>query len=113
MTITLHKNDLPDGLDFGDSVAVDTETLGLSLTRDPLCLVQLSAGDGNAHLVQMDRSSHKCNEILGARLNTIHNLYYYQELMSNIRQSIEGNHFDDFVAGFYEAYGINKKTNRR
>jgi ribonuclease D len=60
MTITLHKNDLPDGLDFGDSVAVDTETLGLSLTRDPLCLVQLSAGDGNAHLVQMDRSSYDC-----------------------------------------------------
>ncbi len=60
MTVTLHRNDLPDGLDFGDSVAVDTETLGLSLTRDPLCLVQLSAGDGNAHLVQMDRSSYDC-----------------------------------------------------
>ncbi|PHS26927.1 MAG: ribonuclease D [Robiginitomaculum sp.] len=60
MTITLHKNDLPDGLDFGDSVAVDTETLGLSLTRDPLCLVQLSAGDGDAYLVQMDRSSYDC-----------------------------------------------------
>ncbi len=60
MTITLHKNDLPAGISFGDSVAVDTETLGLSLTRDPLCLVQLSAGDGHAHLVQMDRSSYDC-----------------------------------------------------
>ncbi|PHS24390.1 MAG: ribonuclease D [Robiginitomaculum sp.] len=60
MTITLHKNDLPADVSFGDSVAVDTETLGLSLTRDPLCLVQLSAGDGNAHLVQMDRATYDC-----------------------------------------------------
>jgi ribonuclease D len=60
MTITLHKNDLPADVSFGDSVAVDTETLGLSLTRDPLCLVQLSAGDGNAHLVQMDRAAYDC-----------------------------------------------------
>ncbi len=60
MTITLHQHDLPADVSFGDSVAVDTETLGLSLTRDPLCLVQLSAGDGNAHLVQMDRSSYDC-----------------------------------------------------
>ncbi|MDQ7018150.1 MAG: ribonuclease D [Robiginitomaculum sp.] len=60
MTITLHKHDLPADVSFGDSVAVDTETLGLSLTRDPLCLVQLSAGDGNAHLVQMDRATYDC-----------------------------------------------------
>ena len=52
MQLHLHQNDLPAGLDFGDSVAVDTETMGLSLTRDRLCLVQLSAGDGNCHLVQ-------------------------------------------------------------
>lgn len=52
--ITLHKGDLPAGLDFGSSVAVDTETLGLKPHRDRLCLVQLSAGDGNAHLVQFD-----------------------------------------------------------
>ena len=53
MTITHHQGDLPDGLDFGDAVAVDCETMGLNLTRDRLCLVQLSAGDGDAHLVQM------------------------------------------------------------
>ncbi len=52
--ITLHKNDLPAGLDFGASVAIDTETLGLKPHRDRLCVVQLSAGDGNAHLVQFD-----------------------------------------------------------
>jgi ribonuclease D len=51
MTITLHKGDLPDGLGFGDIVAVDSETMGLDPHRDRLCLVQLSSGDGNAHLV--------------------------------------------------------------
>ena len=50
--ITLHQGDIPDGLSFGKAVAVDTESLGLNWTRDRLCLVQLSAGDGNAHLVQ-------------------------------------------------------------
>lgn len=58
MTIYLHQNDLPAGIEFPDGVAVDTETLGLSLTRDKLCLVQLSAGDGDAHLVQLDRDSY-------------------------------------------------------
>ncbi len=52
MTITLHKGDLPKGLSFGSSVAIDTETMGLNPARDRLCLIQLSAGDGNAHLVQ-------------------------------------------------------------
>ncbi len=58
MAIKLYKGDLPAGLDFGSSVAVDTETLGLVARRDKLCVVQLSAGDGNAHLVQMDRGSY-------------------------------------------------------
>ncbi len=53
MSITLHTNDLPDGLDLGKSVAIDTETMGLNPNRDRLCLVQLSNGDGTAHLVQM------------------------------------------------------------
>jgi ribonuclease D len=53
-TIKLHKNDLPAGLTFSGSVAIDTETLGLKPQRDRLCLVQLSAGDNSAHLVQLD-----------------------------------------------------------
>ncbi len=57
MTVHLHKHDLPDGLDFGANVAVDTETQGLSLVRDKLCLVQLSAGDGDAHIVQVNRET--------------------------------------------------------
>lgn len=60
MAITVHKNDLPATLDFGSSVAVDSETLGLNTLRDKLCVVQLSAGDGDAHLVQLDRSRYDC-----------------------------------------------------
>lgn len=52
--IHLHKNDLPEGLSFTGAIAVDTETLGLKPSRDRLCLVQLSAGDGEVHIVQMD-----------------------------------------------------------
>lgn len=57
-TITLHKGDLPAGLELGASVAIDTETLGLNPHRDRLCLVQLSSGDGTAHLVQLDRNTY-------------------------------------------------------
>lgn len=53
MTFTLHKGDLPADLDLGDIIAVDTETMGLDPRRDRLCLVQLSSGDGTAHLVQL------------------------------------------------------------
>ena len=52
-TIHLHRNDLPEGLALGPVVAVDTETMGLNPHRDRLCLVQLSSGDGHAHLVQI------------------------------------------------------------
>ncbi|MEO0823291.1 MAG: ribonuclease D [Pseudomonadota bacterium] len=53
MTITLHHGDLPDDLDLGPVVAIDCETMGLRPHRDRLCLVQLSGGDGTAHLVQV------------------------------------------------------------
>ncbi len=59
MSITLHKGDLPDHVVFTNSVAVDTETLGLNPQRDKLCLVQLSAGDGSVHLVQLDRETYE------------------------------------------------------
>lgn len=57
MTITLHHEDLPDGLDLGSVVAIDSETMGLNPHRDRLCLVQLSAGDGNVHLVKFGPDS--------------------------------------------------------
>jgi len=55
VTIHLHQNDLPDGLDLGPVVAIDTETMGLDPRRDRLCVVQLSDGKGDAHLVQIAR----------------------------------------------------------
>lgn len=55
MTLHHHRNDLPDGLILGPIVAIDTETMGLDPRRDRLCVVQLSSGDGHAHLVQIDR----------------------------------------------------------
>ncbi|MDE2029210.1 MAG: ribonuclease D [Alphaproteobacteria bacterium] len=59
MTITLHAGDLPAGLSFGDCVAIDTESMGLNWDRDRLCLVQLSSGDGNAHLVQLSQERYE------------------------------------------------------
>lgn len=58
MANILHDGDLPDGLDLGPVVAIDSETMGLRLGRDPLCVVQLSAGDGNAHVVQLRRPAY-------------------------------------------------------
>ncbi len=58
MTIHLHRGDLPDGLDLGPVVAIDTETMGLNPHRDRLCLAQLSSGDGNAHLVQFPKGQY-------------------------------------------------------
>ena len=52
MAVHVHRNDIPEGLTFDALAAIDTETMGLKPSRDRLCLVQLSAGDGNAHLVQ-------------------------------------------------------------
>jgi ribonuclease D len=60
LAIHLHKGDLPDGLDLGGEVAIDSETMGLRLGRDPLCVVQLSAGDGDAHVVQLNRPDYDC-----------------------------------------------------
>jgi ribonuclease D len=59
MAIKLHRGDLPADLSFGSAVAIDTETMGLNPHRDRLCLVQLSAGDGNAHLVQFAKGPAK------------------------------------------------------
>lgn len=60
MTIHLHEGDLPNGLDLGPEVAIDSETMGLRFRRDPLCVVQLSAGDGDAHVVRMSRPDYDC-----------------------------------------------------
>ncbi|MBM3579612.1 MAG: ribonuclease D [Alphaproteobacteria bacterium] len=59
MTNFLHKNDLPSDLNFIDSIAIDSETMGLNILRDRLCLVQISGGDGNAHLVQFEPGNYE------------------------------------------------------
>ena len=58
INIKLHKNDLPDDLKLGNVIAVDGEFMGLNVTRDPLCLIQISSGNSDAHIVQLDRSSY-------------------------------------------------------
>jgi ribonuclease D len=58
VTVTLHHGDLPAGLEFGTAVAIDSETMGLNPVRDRLCLVQLSAGDGDSHLVQFAKGEY-------------------------------------------------------
>jgi len=56
--IKLHKNDLPDNLNLGNVIAVDGEFMGLNVKRDPLCLIQISTGKSDAHIVQLDRSNY-------------------------------------------------------
>jgi ribonuclease D len=58
VTTFLHQGDLPENISFGASVAVDSETMGLRLRRDDLCVVQLSSGDGHAHLVRLNRPAY-------------------------------------------------------
>ena len=57
MNYFLHHDDIPSEINFGDIIAIDTETMGLNLQRDRLCLIKLSSGDGNAHLVQISKKS--------------------------------------------------------
>ena len=56
--IKLHKGDLPEDLDLGNLIAVDGEFMGLNVKRDPLCLIQISSGDSDAHIIQLDRSNY-------------------------------------------------------
>ncbi len=65
MALHLHRGDLPEGLDFGAAVAVDTETMGLDARRDRLCLAQLSAGDGDCHLVQFVDGAYDAPRLCG------------------------------------------------
>ncbi len=64
MDIKLHKNDLPDDLELGNSIAVDGEFMGLNVRRDPLCLIQISTGKSDAHIVQLDRTNYKAPNLI-------------------------------------------------
>ncbi len=62
--IHLHKNDLPDDLKLGNIIAVDGEFMGLNVRRDPLCLIQISSGNSDAHIVQFDRDNYKAPNLV-------------------------------------------------
>jgi ribonuclease D len=62
--IQLHKNDLPDDLNLGNIIAVDGEFMGLNVRRDPLCLIQVSSGNSDAHIVQFDRENYKAPNLV-------------------------------------------------
>ena len=64
MDIKLHKNDLPDDLELGNLIAVDGEFMGLNVRRDPLCLIQISTGNSDAHIVQLDRSKYEAPNLV-------------------------------------------------
>ncbi len=64
MNIKLHKNDLPDDLNLGNVIAVDGEFMGLNIRRDPLCLVQVSSGNSDAHIIQLDRSNYEAPNLV-------------------------------------------------
>ncbi|MDC0517990.1 ribonuclease D [Candidatus Pelagibacter sp.] len=62
--IKLHKNDLPDDLHLGNVIAVDGEFMGLNVRRDPLCLIQISSGNSDAHIVQLDRQTYDAPNLI-------------------------------------------------
>ena len=62
--IQLHKNDLPDDLELGNIIAVDGEFMGLNVRRDPLCLIQISSGNSDAHIVQFDRDNYNAPNLV-------------------------------------------------
>ena len=62
--IQLHKNDLPDDLNLGNIIAVDGEFMGLNVRRDPLCLIQISTGNSEAHIIQFDRDNYKAPNLV-------------------------------------------------
>ena len=76
--IKLHKKDLPDDLKLGNVIAVDGEFMGLNVKRDPLCLVQVSTGNSDAHIIQLDRSKYDApNLIKILRDNEIKKIFHY------------------------------------
>ena len=88
MSIHLHQGDLPDGLNFGKLIAVDTETMGLNYKRDRLCLVQISSGDGEAHLVQFQGSKYDAPNLKALMADeSVTKIYHYARFdLATMRQ---------------------------
>ena len=85
--IQLHKNDLPDDLDLGNLIAVDGEFMGLNVRRDPLCLIQISSGNSDAHIIQFDRKNYNAPNLvkLLADENTTKIFHYGRADMAHIK----------------------------
>ncbi len=76
--IKLHKADLPDDLELGNLIAIDGEFMGLNVKRDPLCLIQISSGNSDAHIIQLDRSSYKAPNLVKVLSdNNITKIFHY------------------------------------
>ena len=76
--IKVHKNDLPDDLNLGNVIAVDGEFMGLNVKRDPLCLIQISTGNSDAHIVQFDRSNYIAPNLVKILANNdIKKIFHY------------------------------------
>jgi ribonuclease D len=76
--IKLHKNDLPDDIKLGNVIAVDGEFMGLDVRRDPLCLIQISSGNSDAHIIQLDRSEYNAPNLIRVLAdNTITKIFHY------------------------------------
>ena len=76
--IKLHKNDLPDDLDLGNVIAVDGEFMGLNVRRDPLCLIQISSGNSDAHIIQLNRSNYNApNLVKLLNNNNVTKIFHY------------------------------------
>ena len=85
--IQLHKNDLPDDLELGNLIAVDGEFMGLNVRRDPLCLIQISSGNSDAHIIQFDRKNYNAPNLtkLLADENTTKIFHYGRADMAHIK----------------------------
>ena len=78
INIQLYKNDLPDDLNLGNILAVDGEFMGLNVRRDPLCLIQLSSGNSDAHIVQFDRENYNApNLVKLLKSESITKIFHY------------------------------------
>jgi ribonuclease D len=76
--IKLHKNDLPDDIKLGNVIAVDGEFMGLDVRRDPLCLIQISSGNSDAHIIQLDRSDYNAPNLTKVLAdNAITKIFHY------------------------------------
>ncbi len=85
--INVHKNDLPDDLKLGNVIAVDGEFMGLNVRRDPLCLIQISSGNSDAHIIQLDRSKYKAPNLVNILKdeNTVKIFHYGRADLAHIK----------------------------